>query len=587
MIPHPTTGAAASNIGSSPAAPAWYHKRKTFLLRRRRGFLNVVNGTPYDWVVTSTTQHKMKSWDTQWQPNGKYLRIPKKGGSSRIYIEWGSGSHPGGDVGIHMEGTDYRFMLHAWSNRGFYIWAEFQTFSVQGYSQGANDQTGLNVNWIHDGDVAFILSGENPGNFFPSNGPIAWMQASLGLIGNRPLRKLCIPGSHDSGMAIKNGSGTIGATSDNSLTQWQNIHGQLVAGARYFDVRPCIGKGNNGNSNEMMCGHYSNTNNSTIKWQGVSGEYIQDVINSVNRFLVDEGNRELVIINLSHAYNTNHEWYRDFTPEEWERVLDMFTNPETGLKNLWKMPKGVPGRDPATAIIWDTPLKDFIAGGPAVVIISEDFRITSDSRFSGQGIFNRSQYDVRNEYSNSDKNDHIMRDQFTKMLKHGFTTDRLFLLSWTYSLQGAGNLIQNLRKKADDVNRSLYTTLPPKCNPQTFPNIIYVDSFGGWRKGERDNGHNSDQGHYSWQGRNMASLAMAINWITSWNDGPGADNTGNTLQAQWESLRNEMKNVQNSMGTFGGSTNQPEYVQLVQSKQNLQSRMDEIRAQERSHYGIE
>ncbi|KAK6336726.1 hypothetical protein TWF718_009517 [Orbilia javanica] len=552
------------------------------------GFLNVVNGTPYDWVVTSTGQHKMKSWDAQWKPNGQFLRIPKKGGSARLYIEWSSGSHQGGDVSIQMEGTDYRFMLHAWSNHGFYIWAEFQSFGVQGYAQGANDfGTALNINWIHDGDVAFILSGDHPDNFFPSNGPVAWMHASLNTIGHRPLRKLCMPGSHDSGMAIKNGSGTIGATSDNSLTQWQTIHGQLVAGARYFDVRPCIGKGSNGNSDEMMCGHYSNTNNSTIKWQGMSGEYIQELINSVNRFLVDEGNRELVVLNLSHAYNTNHEWYRDFTPEEWERVFNMFTNPETGLKNLWKMPKGVPGRDPVNTSIWNIPLRDFIGNGPAVVIISEDFRLASDSRFAGQGIFNRSQYDVRNEYSNSDKNEHIMKDQFTKMLKHGFTTDRLFLLSWTYSLQGAGNLTKNLRKRADEVNRLIYATLPPKCNPQTFPNILYLDSFGGWRRGEQYNGHNSDQGYYSWQGRNMASLAMAINWITTWNDGPGSDGTGNTLQEQWDSLHNEMRNVQNSMGTFGGSTNQPEYIQLVQSKQDIQNRLDGIRGQERSYYGMD
>ncbi|KAK6507503.1 hypothetical protein TWF481_005934 [Arthrobotrys musiformis] len=551
------------------------------------GFLNVVNGTPFDWVVTHTTQHKMKSWDSQWKPNGQFLRIPKKGGSARLYIEWGSSS-PGGDVAIQMEGTDYRFMLHAWSNHGFYIWAEFQSFGVQGYAQGANDYgVALNVNWIRDGDVAFILSGDNPGNFFPSNGPVSWMQASLNTIGHRPLRKLCMPGSHDSGMAIKNGSGTIGATSDNSLTQWQTIHGQLVAGARYFDVRPCIGKGSNGNSNEMMCGHYSNTNVKQIKWQGMSGEYIQEVINGINRFLADEGNRELVVINLSHAYNTNHEWYRDFTPEEWERVFDMFTNPATGLKNLWKMPKGVPGRDPVNTSIWDIPLRDFIGNGPAVVIISEDFRIPSDSRFSGQGIFNRSQYDVRNEYSNSDKTDHIMRDQITKMVKHGFTTDRLFLLSWTYSLQGAGNLISNLRKKADDVNRLIYSTIPPKCNPQTFPNILYIDSLGGWRRGEPDNGSNSDQGHYSWQGRNIASLAMAINWIVTWNDCAGADGVGNSLQAEWDSTHAELRRVRDSMGRFRQDSNEPEHIQLLQSKNNLENKLNDIRGQERSHYGMD
>ncbi|KAK6343356.1 hypothetical protein TWF730_010947 [Orbilia blumenaviensis] len=569
------------------------HSIKSLLRRRRRGFLNIVNGTPHDWVVASTQQSNMRSWNSEWQPKGKYLRIPKKGGTRRLYIEWGSGAEPGGDVTIQMEGTDYVFVLHAWSNHGFYIWAEFQTFSVQGYAQGANDYgVALNINWINDGDVAFILCGDNPDNFFPSNGPVDWMQASLKTIGGRPLRKLCMPGSHDSGMAIKNGPGTVAATLDNCLNQWQNIHGQLVAGARYFDIRPCIGKGSNGNPNEIMCGHYSNTNISNLKWQGMSGEYLQSVIDSINRFLADEGNKELVIINLSHAYNTNYEWYRDFTPEEWEKVFDMLTDTKTGLKYLWKLPKGVPGQDPVTTPIWNIPLEKFIGNSAAVIVISENLTIASDSRFAGQGIFNRSQYDVKNEYSNSDNIKYIMEDQFWKMFRHGFSTNQLFLLSWTYSLQGAGNLIQVLRKKADEMNRPIYSTVPPKCNPQTFPNILYIDSIGGWRKREKDNGMNSDQGYYSWQGRNMASLAMAINWITTWNDGPGADNVGSSLQEQWEPLYAEMEDVQIAIAKFEQDPNSSDehdqlYLQLLQKKHELQAQMDKIHAREKTHYGMD
>ncbi|KAK6525683.1 hypothetical protein TWF281_010735 [Arthrobotrys megalospora] len=496
------------------------------------GFLNVVNGTPYDWVVIGTNQNNMKSWNSQWQPGGKFLRIPKKGGSVRLYIEWGSGA-PGGDVGFHMEGTDYYFKLHAWSNHGFYIWAEFQSFSVQGYAQGANDYgTALNINWIHNGDVAFIISGDNPSNFFPSNGPVSWMQASLNSIGSRPLRRLCMPGSHNAGMAIKNGPGTAFATADNCLTQWQNIHGQLVAGARYFDIRPCIGKGSNGNANEIMCGHYSNTGNDVLKWQGMSGQYLQEIIDQINSFFA-EGNKELVIINLSHGYNTNYEWYRDFTQAEWERVFEMLTDTNTGLKHLWKIPKGTPGLDPVTMKLSDLPLERFIGKdtqGAAAFIISEDLTITPDSRFSGQGIFNKAQYDVENDYSNSDDINYIEKDQIKKMLQHDFSTGQMFLLSWTYTLQGIGNLTENLRKKADELNGHIYFDIPPRCNPQTFPNILYIDSFGGWRKGEPDNGMNNSPGSYSWQGRNMASLAMAINWITAQNDSPRVDSVGDALQ---------------------------------------------------------
>lgn len=51
-----------------------------------------------------------------------------------------------------------------------------------------------------------------------------------------------MPGSHDAGMSSFK-SGTVGAHFANTQTQYLDIYQQLMAGSRFFDLRPVLSKG--------------------------------------------------------------------------------------------------------------------------------------------------------------------------------------------------------------------------------------------------------------------------------------------------------------------------------------------------------
>ncbi|KAF3918601.1 hypothetical protein AA313_de0202715 [Arthrobotrys entomopaga] len=521
------------------------------------GFLDIVNGTPYDWVVTSTAHHHINSWTPQFKPDEEFLTIPKKGGTARIYLEWDdtpAGSHKG-EAEIRMRGPGYTFVLHAKSTGGQkHIWVEFRNFSVQGYDQSYEDT--LRIDWVEDLDVAFILSGDNPSNFFPTNGPTSWMHASLPSIGNRPLKRICMPGTNSSGMCEQTGAGTAFANDDRCCTQWQNIHGQLVAGARYLDIQPCIKMSEDGGSFQYMCGRFDNTGAQALMGcQGVSGLYIQDVIDQINQFLYDEDNEELVIINLSRGCNVE-EGYREFTDYEWHRLFDMLIDPKTGLQYIWTAPKGFKGHTAEIKSVWSYTLNDFIGKGTkgaAVVIISESCYVTPESSYAMKGIFNKSQGDIYKSPTNSDSYTKVEQDQLEKMYNHGLLSsdDQLFALSWTCSppdMDDTDGLDGILRVHGDKMNKEIYSSVVPKVNQLVFPNILLVDCIGGFDAKNKSNGKQFNtnakfEGYYSFQGRNLASLAMAINWLNTWDDGMARDYEATEIQARWDSLASRLKDL--------------------------------------------
>ncbi|KUJ14780.1 PLC-like phosphodiesterase [Mollisia scopiformis] len=110
--------------------------------------------------------------------------------------------------------------------------------------------------------VQYVVSGDLRFKFWTNfiNG-VDWMQQTLHIIGDKTLSQISIPGSHDSGMSVNSG-GTFAATDGVVQTQSLNIMRQLVEGIRYFDIRPVLGNG------KWYCGHYGDTGNSTLGWQG-------------------------------------------------------------------------------------------------------------------------------------------------------------------------------------------------------------------------------------------------------------------------------------------------------------------------------
>ena len=282
------------------------------------------------------------------------------------------------------------------------------------------------------------------------------MQDSLDIIGGRTLKQICIPGSHDAGMSVKNG-GTAGTNPGNTLTQGLNIGNQLVAGARYFDIRPVISGG------QFMTGHYSYVD-AVLGTVGANGQYIDDIISEINAFLAQ--NAELVILKLSHTFDTdNGRTYPEFTQTQWEGLFSTLLS----INNRYVTS--------STSITTDLTINDFIhpAGSPvsAVIIIADVASNWITDNYSNNGIYPLSTLNLYDEYSDSDSASTTVADQLQKMQDN---SSQYFLLSWILTLQTVDILLETtIQDLAGRINPLLYSQLIPSVTETVYPNIIFVD----------------------------------------------------------------------------------------------------------------
>jgi hypothetical protein len=378
----------------------------------------------------------------------------------------GVSTDDGAEVNYTVTGQE-NFQIHAQvhsGNAGSDLSVNYGQISSIGNPLGSTIDLGF---WAFN-DEAFILSGSDAASFSSTNPPQNWMQQNLPTIGCQPLRHLCMPASHDAGMSQLNGH-TAFADDADTLTQYDDIGGQLAAGFRYFDIRPVIHDG------QFYTGHYSDIEGS---WQGGNGQSITDVINQVNAFLAQ--NHELVILDLTHAYDTD-DGYPPLTQAQTNALMQQLQ----GLQHLFAAPAG-------TSDLSRLTLNQFIASGASVIIIFDDSTL-SPGDFSTKafpGFYNNTQLSVYNSYADTADLDTMVTDQLGKMAAQRKSPDSgLFLLSWT--LTALDPLAD-----APTAHAALFQRLWPACNKESFPNFIMLDAIG-----YSDNLNN----------RNVAALSMAIN----------------------------------------------------------------------------
>ncbi|KAF8342250.1 PLC-like phosphodiesterase [Cantharellus anzutake] len=428
------------------------------------GWIDIVNGTTYDWTRGYVHSYQMSAWD--------FPSVIKAGTSASVYIEFreklgDKWEDDGGEVEFVIQSTQSpRFQIQAGGKGGYTLQAWFSNFWTQNNPSGST----IRLGWKHNGHVNFVLSGLS-GNFSSTNPPSAWMQANRDTLGSRTLKQICIPGSHDAGMSVMNG-GTAFATPGNSLTQSFGIGAQLAAGSRYFDIRPVISGGH------FKTGHYSYVG-SVLQTIGANGQYISDIINEINTFTSQ--NAELIIIKFSHTFNTDvGRTYPSFTQAEWERLF----NDLLSIHNRYITS--------AANLTTDLTLNDFIcpAGGPvpAVLIIADVESDWITDKYNNQGIYPLSSINLYDSYANSDSPDATISDQLQKMRDN---SSQYFLLSWTLTLQAADIISgrATIKSLAETMNPLLYSRLTGNVTNSVYPSIIYVDYIDS----------------------NVAPLAMAIN----------------------------------------------------------------------------
>ncbi|EKM58286.1 uncharacterized protein PHACADRAFT_90426 [Phanerochaete carnosa HHB-10118-sp] len=418
------------------------------------GNVVLINGTPYDWVKTNEHSYQMEVWS--------FPDVIPAGQMRLVHVEWKEGvlvreSDDAGEASYVLQGTSRTFQLQARAPHGKY--------NLQVYYDGistANNARGsvVKLGWKHDGDVVFILSGRD-GCFSSTNPPSDWMHRNLSTLGNRQLRQICIPGSHDSGMSIVDGKTPL-ANENNVITQTASIATQLFLGGRYFDTRPVIASG------QFKTGHYSGIE--VLGWQGADGQNFAQIIEEINAYTAE--NKELVVLNLSHDRNTDHgREFKPFTQEEWDRLFEQLS----ALDHLYVAP------DPEKVDLTRLTLNDFIGRGEAavVVIVQPDAPDIALGDNAQRGFYFYKQFDAYNSYADKDRLEGMIQDQLEKMraVRTG-PNAQLFLLSWTLT-QAVQDIVSDGRilTLAEEANPALFRHLPSAVNSQTFPNILYIDDF--------------------------------------------------------------------------------------------------------------
>lgn len=280
-----------------------------------------------------------------------------------------------------------------------------------------------------------------------------------------------MPGSHDAGMSRKTGGTPLGSEHA-TLTQTRDIAGQLDCGSRFFDLRPVLGDGT------YKTGHYSKV---ALNWQGANGQSIAEIVGQVNAHL--DAHPELVILYSQGSRNTHvgNTQYRPFNDDEWRGYFE-------ALKGLRHRLLNSEGGDLTTR-----PINDFIGKGRGCVLVFvRDAPAEVLAEYRAQGIFGIDSMPVYDSYADSDSAERMIADQLGKLARERTSPDaKMFVLSWTLTLQGIGNVFgASILDLARTVRPALYAKVLNASSTTSFPNVIYLDALDDPR---------------------VAGLAMAIN----------------------------------------------------------------------------
>ncbi|CAG8952237.1 hypothetical protein HYFRA_00000977 [Hymenoscyphus fraxineus] len=206
----------------------------------------------------------------------------------------------------------------------------------------------INLGYVHDGAVQFVLASNDGVSYVSSNPPVAWMQSTLPAIGSKTLRTLSMPASHDAGISELTYQWT--GIPHNTQTQSVHVYKQLLYGVRFFDIRPVLYYGN------WYSGHFSQL--STDDWVGATGRTLDHIIDDINRF-TSEHPGEIIILDITHDASIDRWWAR-LNEDEWQNLYAKLS----AINDLWVPENGNLPYDISTS-----PISSFIKPGSKSAVI--------------------------------------------------------------------------------------------------------------------------------------------------------------------------------------------------------------------------
>ena len=300
------------------------------------GFVTLINATPFDWELTSSHAYQL-DWN--------FPSIVKAGTFYEQFIKFKKDHHDDGAEAYYTlvnSPSPVSFIVKARPPK--HIEIQFQdTLS----SLNNPENSVINLGFVENGAVSFVLSGNGDGPYISSNPPVAWMQSTLSSIGSKSLREISIPTSHDSGM----NEVTIswGGRTHNTVTQTVNTFKQLVNGARIFDIRPLLWRG------KLYTGHFSQFGSGMV---GGTGRKISDIVSDINSFTAQYPG-ELILLDINHQMNADNK-FRDFGLIVWTKLYEELNK----IQALW-FPSALNLPDDLSSV----PLSTFIAPGSKSTVL--------------------------------------------------------------------------------------------------------------------------------------------------------------------------------------------------------------------------
>jgi hypothetical protein len=129
-----------------------------------------------------------------------------------------------------------------------------------------------------------------------------WMTQMWNDIKARQVYQVCVPGTHDAGTAVTTTYATTFSNTCNTQTQSLTVYQQLMAGARYLDLRPCWWAGSPLYAAQgFYLTHY--TEKLGTYW-GALGQTLQSALNDIQQFLQSCGSSEIVSSNSRISRNS-------------------------------------------------------------------------------------------------------------------------------------------------------------------------------------------------------------------------------------------------------------------------------------------
>ncbi|KAJ8117833.1 hypothetical protein OPT61_g1057 [Boeremia exigua] len=423
------------------------------------GSLTLVNGSPFEWKLSSESSYQMDAW--KW-PN------VAAGEAAKVYVEFGTrwfGKDDAGEAYYDIAGTSEKFSVLGKKSKDYELTISLTDMATEQSPKGSKVELGFR----HDAAVNWIMSTDEAGKWWSNSGTyVDWMQQSMGSLANRTLNHICMPGSHDAGMGTFS-PGTVGAHFANTQTQYLDFKGQLMAGSRYFDLRPVISNG------QWVAGHYSGLEvGDDDLWVGGNGQSLDDIIKQINDFTAEY--KELVIINLSHTLDTDND-YKELDQKQWDSLFDKLKD----IKNRHTV------KDPGDTDFSTKVLGDFITDRASVFVLAQLPSGVKLGSYASQGFYESKHFPFYDSYSNSNDLSTMRDDQLEKLkTERNIVSDsasrkeKFHILSWTLTQQAEDVL--NLDRAILNMNAETFDDLVEKAwnafSPESFPNVLFVDALG-------------------------------------------------------------------------------------------------------------